>query len=74
MIRVLIVDDHPVVRSGLAALLLAYEDFALAGEAANGAEAVRMYDKLTPDVVLMDLMMPQMDGARRHTRHSRETS
>ncbi len=63
MIRVLIVDDHPVVRSGLAALLLAFEDFALAGEAANGAEAIRMYDKLSPDVVLMDLMMPQMDGA-----------
>lgn len=63
MIRVLIVDDHPVVRSGLAALLLAFDDLELAGEAANGSEAVRMYEQLKPDVVLMDLMMPQMDGA-----------
>lgn len=63
MIRVLIVDDHPVVRSGLAALLMAFDDLELAGEAANGSEAVRMYEQVKPDVVLMDLMMPQMDGA-----------
>ncbi|GIV84036.1 MAG: DNA-binding response regulator [Candidatus Roseilinea sp.] len=63
MIRVLIVDDHPMVRSGLKALLSAYDDLELAGEASNGAEAVRMCARLKPDVVLMDLVMPEMDGA-----------
>lgn len=63
MIRVLIVDDHPMVRSGLKALLSAYDDLELAGEASNGVEAVRMCARLKPDVVLMDLVMPEMDGA-----------
>ncbi|MCS6774785.1 MAG: response regulator transcription factor [Anaerolineae bacterium] len=63
MIKVLVVDDHPMVRSGLAALLSAYDDLELIGEAANGAEAVRLCEKLNPDVVLMDLVMPEMDGA-----------
>ena len=62
-IRVLIVDDHAVVRSGLAAFLLAFDDLELAGEAASGAEAIRMRDQVQPDVVLMDLVMPGMDGA-----------
>lgn len=62
-IRVMIVDDHAVVRSGLAAFLLAYDDLELVGEAASGAEAVRMCPKVAPDVVLMDLVMPEMDGA-----------
>jgi len=62
-IRVLIVDDHAVVRSGLAAFLLATDDLELVGEASSGEEAVRRCAQLKPDVVLMDLVMPQMDGA-----------
>jgi NarL family two-component system response regulator LiaR len=61
-IRVLLVDDHTVVRSGLGAVLMANDDFALVGEASNGEEAVRLCERLQPDVVLMDLMMPVMDG------------
>ena len=61
-IRVLIVDDHAVVRSGLATFLLAYSDLQLAGEARDGLEAVSMCRQLQPDVVLMDLSMPEMDG------------
>jgi NarL family two-component system response regulator LiaR len=61
-IRVLLVDDHAVVRSGLGAVLLSYDDMTLAGEAGNGEEAIRLCEKLQPDVVLMDLMMPVMDG------------
>jgi two-component system, NarL family, response regulator LiaR len=61
-IRVLLVDDHTVVRSGLGAVLTANEDFVLVGEAGNGEEAVRQCEQLQPDVVLMDLMMPVMDG------------
>ncbi len=62
-IRVLIVDDHSVVRSGLAAFLMAFDDLELAGEAGNGEEAMHMCGALQPDVVLMDLVMPVMDGA-----------
>jgi two-component system, NarL family, response regulator LiaR len=62
-IRVMLVDDHAVVRSGLAAFLLAYDDLELVGEAGGGAEAVRMCITCQPDVVLMDLVMPGMDGA-----------
>src|SRR4051794_34940280 len=62
-IRVLIVDDHGVVRSGLAAFLLAYDDLVLVGEAAGGQEAIRLCAQFRPDVVLMDLLMPDMDGA-----------
>ncbi len=61
-IRVAIVDDHAVVRSGLATFLSAIEEFELVGEASNGSEAVRVCERLRPDVVLMDLMMPEMDG------------
>jgi NarL family two-component system response regulator LiaR len=61
-IRVLIVDDHAVVRSGLRMFLLAFDDLELAGEASNGSEAVRMAAQLQPDVVLIDLIMPKMDG------------
>jgi NarL family two-component system response regulator LiaR len=61
-IRVLLVDDHAVVRSGLGAVLLSYDDMTLVGEAGNGEEAIRLCEKLQPDVVLMDLMMPVMDG------------
>ncbi len=62
-IRVMIVDDHAVVRSGLAAFLLAFEDLELAGEAGGGEDAVRLCPGAHPDVVLMDLVMPGMDGA-----------
>jgi NarL family two-component system response regulator LiaR len=62
-VRVMIVDDHAVVRSGLAAFLQAFDDLELAGEAASGQDAVRVYQDMHPDVVLMDLMMPGMDGA-----------
>ena len=61
-IRLMIVDDHRVVRSGLSAFLLAYDDLKLVGEASGGEEAVRLCAKVKPDVVLMDLVMPGMDG------------
>jgi NarL family two-component system response regulator LiaR len=62
-IRVLIADDHAMVRSGLAAFLQASDDLELVGEASNGSEAVRVCGETRPDVVLMDLVMPGMDGA-----------
>jgi DNA-binding NarL/FixJ family response regulator len=61
-IRILLVDDHPVVRAGLSGLLSSQHDFEVVGEASNGMEALGLLDKLKPDVVLMDLRMPQMDG------------
>jgi DNA-binding NarL/FixJ family response regulator len=61
-IRILTVDDHPIYRGGLAALIAAYKDLQLVGEAANGQEAVERYRALRPDVVLMDLSMPVMTG------------
>jgi len=61
-IRVMLVDDHNVVRSGLATFLKAYEDLELVGEARNGLEAVNLCHRYKPDVILMDLMMPEMDG------------
>ena len=61
-IRVLIVDDHAVVRSGLSAFLFVYQDLELIGEAESGEDAVRLCDQNPPDVVLMDLVMPGMDG------------
>ena len=62
-IRVMLVDDHAVVRSGLGAFLLAFDDLELVAEAAGGEEAVRLCKQVQPDVVLMDLVMPGMDGA-----------
>jgi NarL family two-component system response regulator YdfI len=62
MIRVLIADDHMVVREGLRALLDAAPDLLPVGEATDGAEAVRLVEEITPDVVLMDLRMPGMGG------------
>lgn len=61
-IRVMIVDDHTVVRSGLTALLYAFDDFELVGEASDGEEALRVCARVNPDVILMDLIMPRMDG------------
>jgi two-component system, NarL family, response regulator LiaR len=71
-IRVMIVDDHAVVRSGLSAFLLAYDDLEYVGEAAGGADAVSKCVALKPDVVLMDLVMPDVDGAEA-TRRIKET-
>ncbi len=62
-IRVMLVDDHAVVRSGLGAFLLAFDDLELVGEAGSGEEAVRLCNQVQADVVLMDLVMPGMDGA-----------
>jgi DNA-binding NarL/FixJ family response regulator len=60
--RILIVDDHDVVRSGLKALLRTSEEYAVVGEAADGEEALRLVEELTPDIVLTDISMPRLDG------------
>ncbi|HEY0537586.1 MAG TPA: response regulator transcription factor [Actinoallomurus sp.] len=62
MIRVLIADDHPVVRQGLRTFLGVQEDIEVVGEASNGAEVVSRAEALTPDVILLDLKMPDVDG------------
>ena len=62
-IKVMIVDDHAVVRSGLSAFLLAFDDLEHVGDATGGADAVGKCVSLRPDVVLMDLVMPEVDGA-----------
>lgn len=61
-IRILLADDHPVVRDGLAAMLSTQADFEVVGEAGTGAEAVAEAARLGPDIVLMDLEMPALDG------------
>jgi DNA-binding NarL/FixJ family response regulator len=63
VIRILLADDHPVVRDGLRGMLASEADFEVVGEAASGVEAVRLTEREQPDVVLMDLQMPEMDGA-----------
>ena len=62
-IRGLLVDDHLMVRRGLATFLKVYDDLELVGEASDGQEAVQLCDQYHPDVVLMDMVMPGMDGA-----------
>lgn len=62
-IRVLLVDDHAVVRSGLAAFMMVFDDLEFVGEAGDGREAVQKCAELQPDVVMMDLVMPEVDGA-----------
>ena len=67
-VRVLIVDDHSIVREGLHTLLSEEDVIAVVGEAANGAEAITLAQRLSPDVVLMDLVMPEMDGIQATSR------
>lgn len=62
-IRVMLADDHDVVRSGLSAFLMVFDDLELVGEARDGEEAIRVCARVKPDVVLMDMMMPRLDGA-----------
>jgi NarL family two-component system response regulator LiaR len=62
VISVVIADDHPFVRHGLRTYLETLDDMEVAGEAANGAEAVEVVERVRPDVVLMDMVMPELDG------------
>jgi len=71
-IRVLIADDHPVVRSGLAGMLAVEPDVEVVGEASDGAVAVKLAHELIPDLVLMDLRMPVLDGAAATARITEE--
>ena len=71
-IRILVVDDHALIRHGLSALLRSQADFTIAGEAADGEEAVAAAHRLRPDLVIMDLSMPVLDGVEA-TRRIRET-
>ena len=61
-ISVLLADDHTVVRQGLRALLSAEQDIAIVGEAANGDQAVRLAEETRPEVVIMDIAMPRLNG------------
>ena len=67
-IRLLISDDHPVVRAGIGGMLSGEEDFEVVGEATNGSEAVALANRTKPDVILMDLRMPEMDGVEAISR------
>lgn len=67
-IRVLIVDDHPVVRNGLVGMLSGRPEFEIAGEASDGQQAVEQSARLSPQVILMDLRMPVLDGVEATTR------
>ena len=61
-ITVMIVDDHLMVRDGLKVFLSVYDDIEVVGEAENGADATHLYPQLRPDVILMDMVMPELDG------------
>ena len=73
MTTVLLADDHHVVRRGLKALLEGERDFEVVGEAADGIEALEMVDQLNPDVLVLDLMMPGLNGLEVTRRVSRMT-
>ena len=62
-IRVMLVDDHAMVRRGLATFLMVFDDFKLVGEADSGLAAIELCEQVKPDVILMDMVMPEMDGA-----------
>lgn len=72
MIRVMVVDDHPIVRSGIVGLLSLDAELDVVGEAADGAEAIALATTLRPDVVLMDLRMPNLSGAEATARITSE--
>ena len=72
-ITVLLADDHTVVRQGLRALLEAEEDMNVVGEAENGRQAVQMAKRLQPDVVVMDIAMPSLNGLEATRQISRES-
>lgn len=61
-IRIMVVDDHAVVRSGLKAFLMVFDDMELVAEADGGQQAINLVEQAQPDVILMDIMMPEMDG------------
>lgn len=71
MIRILLADDHPIVRDGLRAVLSTQADFQVVGEAETGAQTLQQVQTLTPDILLLDLEMPQGDGVEtlRHLQH-----
>lgn len=63
-IRILVVDDHPILREGVCAIIEPQPDMQIAGEAASGSEAIARFAELRPDIVLMDLRMPEMNGVQ----------
>lgn len=73
-IRILIVDDHPVVREGIGSMLKREPDFKIVGEATNGLEAIEKVRELSPDIVLMDLRMPELDGVEAMIRIKAENT
>ncbi|MDQ4504622.1 response regulator transcription factor [Sinomonas sp. ASV322] len=72
MIRIVVADDHPIVRAGIVSLLDAADDLEVVGEAADGGEAVELAATVRPDLVLMDLRMPGLDGAAATARLAAE--
>ncbi len=61
-LQVLLVDDHAIVRKGIRSMLESYRDIQVVGEASNGIEAIKLMEQLHPNIVLMDINMPKMDG------------